>query len=152
MLEPLSRDFCTPLSDDQPSTAEIAASVGLVRPEGMEMRPDLVLRVASTRTTSGEEHDHIFPTCTSQAVLDLETALVSSSPFTVDSTSSLHRGDIIRGNGPSSWLRGFIGWLPSSPYASAVAESGSQAGLWNGTAELFASAVNVFVAESGNTR
>lgn len=88
----------------------------------------------------------------SQAILDLETALVSSSPFTIDSTSSVDGDRILGGNVSSCWLRGFIDWLPSSSYSSAVAESGRLAGLWNGTAELFTAAVDAFITGPGYKR
>ncbi|CAM9110811.1 unnamed protein product, partial [Ectocarpus sp. 13 AM-2016] len=51
---------------------------------------------------------------TQQAILDLEIALVSSSQSTVASAASTDQGAIASGNATSSWLRGFINWLPSS--------------------------------------
>ncbi len=77
---------------------------------------------------------------------------MSSSSFTIDSTSSVEGDRIIGGPGASSWLHGFIGWLPSSSYSSSVAESGRLAGLWNGTAELFTAAVDAFTTGQGYER
>lgn len=101
-----------------------------------------------------------------EAILDLEAALVSSSPSTIAITSSLDRDAIIPGkflnsntgsqnsdvivpvNATSSWLRGFLEWLPSSSYTSEVAGGGDEKGLWVGAADLFNEAVNEFISES----
>lgn len=82
-----------------------------------------------------------------QAILDIEKALVSSSPFTIGSTSTVERGVIDHGNATSSWLHGFIDWLPSSPYASVVSGSEDEVGLWAGTAEHFKSAMDDFLTD-----
>lgn len=84
-----------------------------------------------------------------QAILDLEIALVSSSQSTIASTTSIDQDAIVSGNATSSWLRGFINWLPSSSYASSSEEykSGNEQGLWVGSADLFHDAVNDFLAE-----
>lgn len=87
-----------------------------------------------------------------QAILDLETALVSSSPSTISSTSSVDRDAITPGNATSSWLRGFLEWLPSSSYTSEVTGSGDEEGLWVGTAELFNEAVNAYISEPAYQR
>lgn len=63
----------------------------------------------------------------------------------------------------SSWLRGFLAWIPSSSYASNVSKFGnnfddSSAGsvtseaLWTGTVELFNTALAEFLSEPGNQR
>lgn len=82
-----------------------------------------------------------------QAILDLEEALVSSSPATIGSTSTVERGIIDFGNATSSWLRGFVDWLPSSPYASVGSGSGDEVDLWAGTAEQFNTAMDDFLAD-----
>lgn len=72
---------------------------------------------------------------------------MSSSPFTIGITSNVDRDAIVHGNATSSWLRGFIGWLPSSSYASVASGSGHEVDLWVGTAELFHNAVEDFLAD-----
>ncbi|CAM9109294.1 unnamed protein product, partial [Ectocarpus sp. 8 AP-2014] len=86
---------------------------------------------------------------TQQAILDLEIALVSSSQSTITSTTSIDQDATVSGNATSSWLRGFINWLPSSSYASSSEEytSANEQGLWVGSADLFHEAVNDFLAE-----
>lgn len=77
---------------------------------------------------------------------------MASSPLTIGSTSTVERDVIVRGNATSSWLRGFIDWLPSSPYASVVSKSGHGVHLWVGTAELFNNAVDDFLADQDYQR
>lgn len=96
---------------------------------------------------------HQTPRLSCQAILDLEMALMSSSPFTIGSTSSVERDAIVvHENATSSWLRGFIDWLPSSPYASVASGSGHGLDLWDGTAELFNNAVDDFLTDPGYQR
>lgn len=89
-----------------------------------------------------------------QAILDLEIALVSSSQSTIASTTSVDRDAVVSGNVTSSWLRGFINWLPSSSYASSSEGNmiENEQGLWVGSAELFDEALNDFLAEPGYQR
>lgn len=131
----------------------------------------------TSRNERSDTHDFVLPIWTSfdtrpiefamwltQAILNLETALITSAPpYTVSSTASVTR----KGGAPlritanaaaSSWLRGFVAWIPSSEFSSERAGNGraheviNEAGLWVGTAELFGTALRMFLAEPGNQR
>lgn len=122
-----------------------------------------------------------------QAILDLETATISSSLHTVGitATTTASSGDVVTATedgtmlsstissttstAPSSWLRGFLKWVPSSVYSSYIFQSDdgddndhgylyTRSGdrgalsLWNSTEDSFHTALAEFLAEPGNGR